>query len=261
MTIIDELLILLDDVGETPPESIPGYFEKYNLQVIFSSLGRLVNRGWVARKIKRQLPVYSITIHGVNELNKTLGGLSEKENQPWDRRWRLVIFDIPESKRKLRDQFRNFLRQLGFGQLKSSVWLSPWNKGEKVKPYIKRHHLGDIVTQFTTEPSEDSYYCVQLAQQSWDWAGLEDKYREFIEDAERQSRDLSNDAIARFKAKRLVFRYAQIVAGDPCLPSDISPISTPARRAADIYAKIRPYCLPAKIRENILRMGSSAGEL
>lgn len=260
MTIIDELLILLDDVGETSPDTIPGYFDNHNLQVIFSSLGRLVNRGWVSKKLKRQLPVYSITIHGVNELNRTLGRLQEKENKEWDRRWRLVIFDIPETKRKLRDQFRNFLRQEGFGQLKSSVWLSPWDKSDQVKPYIKRHHLGDIVTQFTTEPMPDSYQSVQLAQQSWDWAGLESRYRQFLEEGELELQQLrgGNEQTQRFQAKRLVFRYAEIVATDPRLPGDISPITTPARKASGLYAKIRPFCLPAKTRRKILQLGSAA---
>ena len=39
----------------------------------------------------------------------------------WDKKWRVIIFDIKESRRKARDQFRLQLRNLGFKQLQRSV--------------------------------------------------------------------------------------------------------------------------------------------
>jgi len=41
------------------------------------------------------------------------------------RRWRLVVFDIPESSRSLRTHLRAFLRDCRFGWLQNSVWISP----------------------------------------------------------------------------------------------------------------------------------------
>lgn len=249
MTIIDELLILLDDLGETVPERIPTFFPEHNLQVVFSSLGRLVNRGWVAKRQRRQQTTYALTIHGINELNRTLDAIKTSDDPEWDRQWRLVIFDIPESKRKMRDQFRNFLREQGFGQLKSSVWLSPWDKSESVRPVIKRLNLGDIVTLFTTMPAADTYQSIQLAQQCWNWSGLEKRYKEFLERTDKElSRIKSANDEQRFMAKRLVFHYAEVVKDDPRLPTGISPIASLARRAHECYIKIRPYCLPIEAR-------------
>src|SRR6185503_5238760 len=45
----------------------------------------------------------------------------------WDRKWRIVIFDINEKKRKLRDQIRNLLVSLGFIRLQNSVWVYPYD--------------------------------------------------------------------------------------------------------------------------------------
>ncbi len=36
----------------------------------------------------------------------------------------MVVFDIPESKRKIRDFFRSFLKEAGFIRLQQSVWVS-----------------------------------------------------------------------------------------------------------------------------------------
>lgn len=43
----------------------------------------------------------------------------------WDKKWRVVIYDIPESKRSARNQIRQLLKGLGFRQLQISVWAHP----------------------------------------------------------------------------------------------------------------------------------------
>jgi hypothetical protein len=42
-------------------------------------------------------------------------------NKKWDKKWRVVIFDIPERHRGLRDVFRKRLRQLSLYQLQKST--------------------------------------------------------------------------------------------------------------------------------------------
>jgi len=43
----------------------------------------------------------------------------------WDERWRILIFDIPEKRRRLRNRLRDTLRAVGFKQLQRSVWVYP----------------------------------------------------------------------------------------------------------------------------------------
>ncbi len=45
--------------------------------------------------------------------------------EPWDGKWRLVMYDIPEEKRNARDQVRRLIKQLGFAQLQQSAWIHP----------------------------------------------------------------------------------------------------------------------------------------
>lgn len=243
MTIIDELLILLDDLNETPAFEVPKYFNGPNLQVIFSSLGRLVNRGWAIKKVRRQETYYSISIHGVNELNRTLDAIKKDPTSDWNGRWHLVIFDIPEAKRKLRDSFRLLLKEAGYGILKASVWISPWSKSDFIKRFAKRYNLSDYIFEIETAPEMNSYQSLLLARQCWDWPAIEDNYQTFLTEASRTMRGLEENPLRRFQAKKLVFRYAEVVKADPQLPATIAPNATLARRAYDLYAKIRPYCL------------------
>ena len=45
----------------------------------------------------------------------------------WDKKWRLLIFDIKESHRGLRDKVRNTLVSIGFIRLQNSVWVYPYD--------------------------------------------------------------------------------------------------------------------------------------
>jgi hypothetical protein len=45
----------------------------------------------------------------------------------WDKKWRIIIFDIKEEKKYLRDKVRNTLISIGFIKLQKSVWVFPYD--------------------------------------------------------------------------------------------------------------------------------------
>ena len=52
-----------------------------------------------------------------------------KQEKPkkWDGRWRMLIFDIPEYRKTLRDKVRRTLLHIGFVRLQDSVWVYPYD--------------------------------------------------------------------------------------------------------------------------------------
>ncbi|MDO8517750.1 MAG: hypothetical protein Q7S26_00455 [bacterium] len=50
-----------------------------------------------------------------------------KKPKRWDGKWRVLIFDIPERQRALRDKIRITLFKIGFVRLQNSVWLYPYD--------------------------------------------------------------------------------------------------------------------------------------
>jgi len=50
----------------------------------------------------------------------------------WDKKWRMVIFDIEERSRTLRDGLRKELMGLGFVKVQNSVWVHPYECEEVV---------------------------------------------------------------------------------------------------------------------------------
>jgi len=52
---------------------------------------------------------------------------SLKKPRRWDGRWRVLIFDIPEKRKPMRQKLRTMLRSSGFYLLQDSVWVYPYD--------------------------------------------------------------------------------------------------------------------------------------
>ncbi len=245
MTIIDELLILLDDLGESSTEIIPTYFENPDLQVIYSALGRLVNKGLVIKKERRSELTYSISLHGIEKLNQTLDAIKKTSPETWNRQWHLVIFDIPESKRKLRDNLRNFLKTANYGMLKSSVWVSARQNKQELQRYSRRQGIDNYIFQLVTTADDSTYQLSLFVRQCWDWVTIERRYEMFISQGERTLSSVKRRSRPQnqFLAKKAVFLYAEAVSIDPKLPINIAPHSRLTRKAKELYINLRPYCI------------------
>lgn len=51
----------------------------------------------------------------------------KKKPKKWDKKWRVVIFDISERKHLLRRKFRFLIQEFGFYRLQDSVWVYPYD--------------------------------------------------------------------------------------------------------------------------------------
>ena len=58
----------------------------------------------------------------------------------WDGKWRIVMFDVPEKRKKVRDTLRMLLRSAGFIHFQDSAWIQPYPCDELVT--LLRSHLG-----------------------------------------------------------------------------------------------------------------------
>lgn len=57
----------------------------------------------------------------------------------WDGRWRVVMFDMHEKRKRVRDRLRMLLQNAGFLRLQDSVWIYPYPCDEFVQ--LVRAHL------------------------------------------------------------------------------------------------------------------------
>ena len=61
----------------------------------------------------------------------------------WDKKWRLVMFDIPENQRKSRSSLSQKLNQMNFYQLQKSVWLYPYPCEKEIAVIKEAYQIPD----------------------------------------------------------------------------------------------------------------------
>ena len=84
-----------------------------------------------------------ITQAGKEKLKRLLPHYNNK--RIWDKRLYLVSYDIPNSKKAVRDNLRQILKTLGCGLLQESVWLTPYNPKEVLKNFVAENNLSGLV--------------------------------------------------------------------------------------------------------------------
>jgi phenylacetic acid degradation operon negative regulatory protein len=74
----------------------------------------------------------------------------------WDKKWRVVVFDIPEKNKKLRDEFRRRLKKLGFVEFQKSVFAHPHPCEDEINTLINFFDLRENVRCLESTLSYDA---------------------------------------------------------------------------------------------------------
>ena len=92
-----------------------------------TALGRLASRGLITFEERDGRRYARITERGKQVLDLETQKIAGTKKKKWDRRWRVVIFDIPERRRSVRVRLRRFMEEYGFVRLQNSVWIYPYD--------------------------------------------------------------------------------------------------------------------------------------
>lgn len=108
---------------------MPGYKKgaRFNHQAK-TALGRLVTKGLITFEERDGKRYARITETGKQMLAlESMREANARKPKRWDGRWRVVLFDIPERRRGVRNRLRLFMREYGFARLQDSVWIYPYD--------------------------------------------------------------------------------------------------------------------------------------
>lgn len=104
--------------------------------------------------------VVELTKNGSRRIIKySLENLSIDKPKLWDGRWRLVLYDVPQKRKQLRDVFRQTLKSLGFYQLQESVWLFPYPCEQQVS-FLREYYgvSNEVLYAVATKLEDDVPY-------------------------------------------------------------------------------------------------------
>lgn len=63
----------------------------------------------------------------------------------WDKRWRLVIFDVPEKKKSARNILREKLKEIGFSEIQKSVFVHPYSCLDEIDFIMEYYKIRSFV--------------------------------------------------------------------------------------------------------------------
>jgi len=118
--------------------------------LINTALTHLVAKKYISISKSGQL---LLTKEGERRLHLIEYGTYPLPKTKWDKKWRIVCFDVSEKRKRSREKLRLLLRQVGFVRLQNSVWVFPYDVEEvinliKVGNFLEKEVL--YMTVYTT---------------------------------------------------------------------------------------------------------------
>lgn len=107
------------------------HFRRYNKKQFKSALNNLKRRKLIEIISKKDGRIrVNLTNKGMKRVKEfAFDSLTIPKPKKWDRKWRVIVFDIPTQPKKLniaRAALREKIKELGFHKLQHSVWVHPF---------------------------------------------------------------------------------------------------------------------------------------
>lgn len=133
-----------------------GAWKQYNPSLLRASLRRLHNQKFVEITNDHGEEIVKLTDMGRRRILKySLNNLAIEHPKRWDGRWRMIIYDVEQGKRRLRDVFRSALKSLGFLKLQESVWIYPYPCENQITFLREYYGVGNEVLYVVATTLED----------------------------------------------------------------------------------------------------------
>lgn len=172
-----------------------------------ATVSKMLKTGYIEKVIKKREPYFRLTSAGKKTLVRDFPIFSLRKKK-WDGKWRIVIYDIPDEKKWLREQLQSKLKELGFGMIKESTYITPFDVAEDLREFIIAQKLDEFVFVCVAKQifAEDERL---LADKIWGLEKLNERYLELYQ------------KIKEGKNKDEIFSdYEEILRDDPCLPKE-----------------------------------------
>ena len=132
---------------------------KKRRKIFYNTFYRLKNQGFINMEYSGKQLHISLTKEGREKAGKyQIDNLEIKKPRKWDKKWRVLMFDIKDKQKIKREALRGKLKELGFFQLQKSVWICPYDftKEVDIMKSFFNFKEGEIVVITAIEIDNDS---------------------------------------------------------------------------------------------------------
>jgi len=122
-----KILKKLEQKSALPVEILKDGEDPKTAYAMARSLKNLVNAGFVELHDSTHRSYVKLTKEGKKKMHSiTLESDTTLVNITWDGYWRIILLDLPETRKSERESLRYLLKKAGFVCLKNSAWISPY---------------------------------------------------------------------------------------------------------------------------------------
>jgi len=140
----------------------------------YSSLWRLEKQKYIKRYIENKKTILKLTSVGKNQAMKYIfKDYKIEKPKVWDKKWHMVIFDIPEKKKVIRNIIRSHLKNWDFYQLQESVFIHPFGCQKEIAALKYIYGLGNYLQYVIAETIETE---INLVDHFYELGILNKKY-------------------------------------------------------------------------------------
>lgn len=126
------------------------YARKERKRTFSQFIGYLQQKGYIKVKSLEGTKGVMLTPKGMEKALKTRRKMQERKKRE-DGKWIMIIFDVPEKRRRDRDLLRDALEDMGYQQLQQSVWICPYDMYEETEKAIREYQIIPFVKLFLIE--------------------------------------------------------------------------------------------------------------
>lgn len=142
------------------------------------------------------------------------------ESKKWDGYFMVVVFDIPEEDKKTREVLRRKLRELGFGMLQKSVWVTAYHFEEDLREFLVIHGLESDVFVLSAK-NLWAGNVRELSKKIWNLNKINKKYLSVVKKVNKIQKSKTDQKKQLLeKATKL---YLETLLSDPLLPKELLP--------------------------------------
>lgn len=217
-------------------------------RLVRTSIGRLANEDWVSFERSGRASFYSLTANGRARFAEATQRIYGEPPRDWDGLWTMAI--VPSSLKSRRDDLREELMWLGFGQITPGVFAHPTYKESTITVRLDElQSSGQLVVMKGSILSQAA--SANLVAMGWDLDELARRYKRFIDmfSPIAAALESAGDAplvgeVAFILRTLLLHEYRKVHLRDPMLPTALLPenwAGTGAQQLCrDLYAKVFP---------------------
>jgi phenylacetic acid degradation operon negative regulatory protein len=213
-----------------------------NEQAVRAAVSRMSKQGWIQSERRGNKSFYSLTEQGKARMKEAARRIYNEPAPPWDGKWWILLYNIPEEKRHLRDKLREELVWSGFGPLTNSCWITPNHLEQEINILIKKYGVEKYVNFFCA-----SYKGLQeqhdLVKNCWDIGEINNHYENFIQQYSQKyiihknklNKQEMSDSSCFVERTLLVHQYRKFLFIDPGLPEELLPDKWLGDSAAELF--------------------------